>query len=312
MNIDISTLSESQLHELNHKIVGRLQSLRQSRTYEQLAKFTPGERVWFENQEGRRVEGLVIRVNKKTVSVRENAAHQWNVSPCLLKKASAFASVSEVTKPLQLNSAPTKSAETVEIVKLGSDTQCRSPVHFEMEPLWDEYIRTEWFSRLSENTKSYAMRALSYFAETMHQYEGYLPSQWTASSFEKTMIETIPRKLSASDDFFAAFPPVLKSFCKFLVAKTLQPEAAAFVSIVDRMADRFLEAVRYRPMFGLPPYVRMAAVQAGVDISDRDKAEAFAAKYLAGLSNVKNKVGRNDSCPCGSGKKYKKCCLGEN
>ena len=21
-----------------------------------------------------------------------------------------------------------------------------------------------------------------------------------------------------------------------------------------------------------------------------------------------NKVGRNDSCPCGSGKKYKKCC----
>jgi len=23
------------------------------------------------------------------------------------------------------------------------------------------------------------------------------------------------------------------------------------------------------------------------------------------------KVGRNDSCPCGSGKKYKKCCLGK-
>ncbi|GAX91053.1 hypothetical protein EFBL_2713 [Effusibacillus lacus] len=23
-----------------------------------------------------------------------------------------------------------------------------------------------------------------------------------------------------------------------------------------------------------------------------------------------NKIGRNDPCPCGSGKKYKKCCLG--
>ena len=22
-----------------------------------------------------------------------------------------------------------------------------------------------------------------------------------------------------------------------------------------------------------------------------------------------NKVGRNDPCPCGSGKKYKKCCI---
>jgi len=24
-----------------------------------------------------------------------------------------------------------------------------------------------------------------------------------------------------------------------------------------------------------------------------------------------NKLGRNDPCPCGSGKKYKKCCLGK-
>ncbi len=27
--------------------------------------------------------------------------------------------------------------------------------------------------------------------------------------------------------------------------------------------------------------------------------------------NTQPKVGRNDPCPCGSGKKYKKCCLGE-
>ena len=24
----------------------------------------------------------------------------------------------------------------------------------------------------------------------------------------------------------------------------------------------------------------------------------------------RNKIGRNDPCPCGSGKKFKKCCLG--
>jgi len=28
--------------------------------------------------------------------------------------------------------------------------------------------------------------------------------------------------------------------------------------------------------------------------------------------NPQRKLGRNDPCPCGSGKKYKKCCLGEN
>ena len=26
---------------------------------------------------------------------------------------------------------------------------------------------------------------------------------------------------------------------------------------------------------------------------------------------VDKKVGRNDPCPCGSGKKYKKCCFGK-
>ncbi len=28
------------------------------------------------------------------------------------------------------------------------------------------------------------------------------------------------------------------------------------------------------------------------------------------LENVASKLGRNDPCPCGSGKKYKKCCMG--
>ena len=27
--------------------------------------------------------------------------------------------------------------------------------------------------------------------------------------------------------------------------------------------------------------------------------------------HASDKVGRNESCPCGSGKKYKKCCLGK-
>lgn len=27
---------------------------------------------------------------------------------------------------------------------------------------------------------------------------------------------------------------------------------------------------------------------------------------------MKNKIGRNDPCPCGSGKKYKKCCVSKS
>ncbi|MCA9066876.1 MAG: SEC-C domain-containing protein, partial [Planctomycetaceae bacterium] len=31
-------------------------------------------------------------------------------------------------------------------------------------------------------------------------------------------------------------------------------------------------------------------------------------KTIAPIVNDEPKVGRNDPCPCGSGKKYKKCC----
>jgi hypothetical protein len=44
---------------------------------------------------------------------------------------------------------------------------------------------------------------------------------------------------------------------------------------------------------------------------DAKRAEiAAAASYLSGpVININRGVGRNDPCPCGSGKKYKKCCL---
>ena len=30
---------------------------------------------------------------------------------------------------------------------------------------------------------------------------------------------------------------------------------------------------------------------------------------LQPITNITDKVGRNDKCPCASGKKYKKCCI---
>jgi preprotein translocase subunit SecA len=42
------------------------------------------------------------------------------------------------------------------------------------------------------------------------------------------------------------------------------------------------------------------------DISDIERA--IQARQPAQLSVPK--IGRNDSCPCGSGKKFKKCCAG--
>ena len=47
-------------------------------------------------------------------------------------------------------------------------------------------------------------------------------------------------------------------------------------------------------------------------ISDLDTSESGGDSSVQRKPAVSKKVGRNDPCPCGSGKKYKKCCGANN
>lgn len=43
-------------------------------------------------------------------------------------------------------------------------------------------------------------------------------------------------------------------------------------------------------------------------LSEERRKELYKAQKLSGTVVKDKKIGRNDPCPCGSGKKYKKCC----
>jgi hypothetical protein len=49
----------------------------------------------------------------------------------------------------------------------------------------------------------------------------------------------------------------------------------------------------------LPGSITLAAVRSAIE------------EFLPAQPAQSSKVGRNDPCPCGSGKKYKKCCFGK-
>ncbi len=40
----------------------------------------------FKAEDGRRVTGILVRYNKKTVSLMTDDGHRWNVSPALLQR----------------------------------------------------------------------------------------------------------------------------------------------------------------------------------------------------------------------------------
>lgn len=83
--IDIDNLDEATLIELNARIVERLQLLHHQRTAAALQDIRVGSGVTFDGPGGVPIRGVVIRRNKKTVTVHAEDDRQWNVSPTLLK-----------------------------------------------------------------------------------------------------------------------------------------------------------------------------------------------------------------------------------
>ena len=69
MKIDIDTLTEKELIELNHKIVERLKFLESMRAHAEMMEFAIGEKVSFSPPGRGDVTGILVKYNKKTVTV---------------------------------------------------------------------------------------------------------------------------------------------------------------------------------------------------------------------------------------------------
>lgn len=87
--IDIDKLTEAELIDLNHRIVARLRALDALRAHRDMLEFRIGDRVSFQPTGQGTIEGMLMRTNRKTVTVITDEGRQWNVSPGLLRKAAS-------------------------------------------------------------------------------------------------------------------------------------------------------------------------------------------------------------------------------
>ena len=105
MKIDIDKLTEPELIDLNHRVVERLRFLNQMRAHVKMLEFKIGDRVAFQRDRMQRVEGMLTRYNKKTVTVITDEGQRWTVSPGLLRNA-----VSPNANPNEKNVTPNPTA----------------------------------------------------------------------------------------------------------------------------------------------------------------------------------------------------------
>ena len=86
MKIDIGQLTEQELIALNRQIVERLRFLQQMRAHSKMLEFNVGDRVSFQPDGRPTLFGVLVRYNKKTVTVITETGEQWNVAPSHLRQ----------------------------------------------------------------------------------------------------------------------------------------------------------------------------------------------------------------------------------
>ena len=86
MKIDITQLTEEELVTLNRQIVEHLRFLQQVRAHTKMLEFRVGDRVSFQPDGRPTLFGVLVRYNRKTVTVLTDGGEQWNVSPGFVRR----------------------------------------------------------------------------------------------------------------------------------------------------------------------------------------------------------------------------------
>ncbi|MDO8728099.1 MAG: SEC-C metal-binding domain-containing protein [Candidatus Methanoperedens sp.] len=187
------------------------------------------------------------------------------------------------------------------------------------------FSESKYFQDLTEEQKQESEFIVMTFIEYMYSYHLLIPEEWDESGLEKCCLDTLPRKITADESYYRSIAPVLSSFFKFSGEKGFLKNASNLARKVNKIDKQIVKNFYDPGRWGMAKSMLMAAKKAGVDIENEAELtkfmDIFNQQQLADTkkgdkiislpsSDNKVKIGRNDQCPCGSGKKYKKCCGG--
>ena len=83
----INLMDLDELIKLNKYVVKRIRLISDTKVMEKVQDFELLENVYFFDEGGNRVDGTIIRLNKKTVTIKTESGMEWRVSPHFLKRS---------------------------------------------------------------------------------------------------------------------------------------------------------------------------------------------------------------------------------
>lgn len=188
------------------------------------------------------------------------------------------------------------------------------------ETLQEQFEESSECASLSDQDHSYLSLLLSFGLD----YFRALPTTLLEGELREILFDLIPRKVTMEADEAAPLVREFRAFFRFLHREFSVTSAARLATICDESAARKLKSkLSDSSSFGLAKSFFSAGRAAGFDMTSEDDIAAFTSAYnqqmtqqhdaiddeASTLIREKPTVGRNEPCPCGSGKKFKKCCL---
>jgi len=159
-------------------------------------------------------------------------------------------------------------------------------------------------------------------------YAGRSPEEIDEPALKQVLMEEFPRKVTAERALFEKIAPVTEALLRWAESEGILADTQGLIRAVHSWADAIVANGMNPRYWGMGKSFTMQMRADGVDTNDEEAVQRYIAEYnlrlmernsadrsgLGGSSppipivEQSPKIGRNDPCPCGSGRKYKKCC----
>jgi hypothetical protein len=152
------------------------------------------------------------------------------------------------------------------------------------------------------------------------------PSEWDKVALRELLLQIMPERTPADRSLLEKIAPVTEALLYWLGFEGLLDDADALIASVRGLSEDIVGIGMDPQHWGPAKRAMMEARQATVNVVEEEPVAASPVEQTAEtapqeprdrppeaevppipISEYSPKVGRNDPCPCGSGRKYKKC-----
>jgi len=212
----------------------------------------------------------------------------------------------------------------------GEDSREYEDPERQAEELTVRFMESEAAGKLNPELFEDAGFIVNYVLEYAWVYAGSSPEELDEYTLEEVLLEVFPRKITAERDLFEKVAPVMEVFLRWLESEGILGDTSSLVETVCGWAGTIVANSMNPQYWGMAKSFTMQARADGVDTQDEQAMQRYIAEYnlrlmeenLSAQPDLRDlsppmpivehspKIGRNAPCPCGSGRKYKKCCGG--